>query len=192
MKAVKYIGGKVAVLDVPAPTGPGIRVKITSVGICGSDLAMLDSGFDIAGIPGHEMAGVLADGTPVAIEPVIPCGTCEFCRAGHYQVCRSGVERIFGVGRNGGMAKLAEITIRKVDGHLMVFAQAGAGGDGGNGGQGGRACLAGAQSYRIGDSRLYGRRRPVHVASGLKVPQLDLEHLGRLLVQLVGGRSDRG
>jgi threonine dehydrogenase-like Zn-dependent dehydrogenase len=105
MKAVNYIGGKVAVLDVPSPTGPGIRVKITSVGICGSDLAILDSGFEIAGIPGHEMAGILADGTPVAIEPVIPCGVCEFCRSGNYQVCRSGTERIFGVGRNGGMAE---------------------------------------------------------------------------------------
>jgi hypothetical protein len=41
-------------------------------------------------------------------------------------------------GRNGGMAKLAEITIRKLDGRLTVFAQAGAGGDGGNGGNGGR------------------------------------------------------
>jgi threonine dehydrogenase-like Zn-dependent dehydrogenase len=105
MKAVNYVGGQVVVTDAPAPSGPGVRVKVTSAGICGSDLAMLDSGFDIAGIPGHEMAGVLADGTPVAIEPVIPCGTCEFCLAGHYQVCRSGVERIFGVGRNGGMAE---------------------------------------------------------------------------------------
>jgi L-iditol 2-dehydrogenase len=105
MKAVNYIGGKVALMDVPAPTGPGVRVKITSAGICGSDLAILDSGFEIAGIPGHEMAGLLADGTPVAIEPVIPCGICEFCLSGHYQVCRSGTERIFGVGRNGGMAE---------------------------------------------------------------------------------------
>lgn len=105
MKAVKYVGGKVEVHDVPVPTGPGVRVKITSTGICGSDLAMLDSGFAISGIPGHEMAGRLADGTPVAIEPVVPCGTCEFCRSGNYQVCRSGVERIFGVGRDGGMAE---------------------------------------------------------------------------------------
>jgi len=105
MKAVKYVGGKVEVHDVPAPAGPGVRVRITSVGICGSDLAMLDSGFAISGIPGHEMAGVLGDGTPVAIEPVVPCGVCEFCKAGHYQVCRSGVERIFGVGRDGGMAE---------------------------------------------------------------------------------------
>jgi len=105
MKAVNYIDGKVAVLDVPSPSGPGIRVRITSAGICGSDLAILDSGFAISGIPGHEMAGCLADGTPVAIEPVAPCGTCEFCLSGNYQVCRSGVEMIYGVGRNGGMAE---------------------------------------------------------------------------------------
>ena len=105
MKAVNYIGGKVVVKDVPAPSGPGVHVKIVSSGICGSDLAMLDYGFEVAGIPGHEMAGVLADGTPVAIEPVIPCGACAFCRTGQYQVCRSGIERIFGVGRNGGMAE---------------------------------------------------------------------------------------
>jgi hypothetical protein len=40
-------------------------------------------------------------------------------------------------GRNGGMAKLAEITIRQLSGRLTVFAQAGAGGKGGNGGNGG-------------------------------------------------------
>ncbi len=105
MKAVKYLDGAVQVVDVPKPEGAGVRVRIRSAGICGSDLAMLDSGFEMAGIPGHEMAGVLADGTPVAIEPVAPCGVCEFCRIGDYQVCRSGVERIFGVGRNGGMAE---------------------------------------------------------------------------------------
>jgi threonine dehydrogenase-like Zn-dependent dehydrogenase len=105
MKAVNYADGKVVVRDVPAPSGPGVRVKLTSTGICGSDIAMLDSGFGIAGIPGHEMAGILADGSAVAIEPVVPCGHCEFCRRGDYQVCRSGIDRIFGVGRNGGMAE---------------------------------------------------------------------------------------
>ncbi len=105
MRAVKFVSGKVVVQDLPAPKGPGVRVRITSAGICGSDLAMLDSGFAVAGVPGHEMAGVLADGTPVAIEPVEPCGRCDFCRSGEYQVCRAGVERIYGVGRNGGMAE---------------------------------------------------------------------------------------
>jgi threonine dehydrogenase-like Zn-dependent dehydrogenase len=95
----------VRVIDVEAPRGEGVRVKVSACGICGSDLAMLDAGFPIAGIPGHEIAGTLADGTAVAIEPVAPCGACEFCRTGDYQVCRAGVEIIYGVGRNGGMAE---------------------------------------------------------------------------------------
>lgn len=105
MKAVNYIDGAVEVVEVAAPSGPGVHVQITSAGICGSDLAILKSGFEVAGIPGHEMAGRLADGTPVAIEPVVPCGMCEYCRIGDYQVCRSGTQRILGVGRNGGMAE---------------------------------------------------------------------------------------
>ena len=40
-------------------------------------------------------------------------------------------------GRNGGMCKVAELTLRRVTGPLTVFVQAGSGGDGGNGGHGG-------------------------------------------------------
>lgn len=105
MKAVKYSAGKVEVHDVPEPHGEGVRVRIVSAGICASDLALLDSNFDIAGIPGHEMAGVTAGGAHVAIEPVAPCGVCEFCLTGNYQICRLGIAAIFGVGRNGGMAE---------------------------------------------------------------------------------------
>jgi threonine dehydrogenase-like Zn-dependent dehydrogenase len=104
MRAVRYESGAVRLIDAEAPRGEGVHVRVTSCGICGSDLAMLDAGFPLAGIPGHEIAGTLADGTPVAIEPVAPCGVCEFCRSGDYQVCRAGVEIIYGVGRDGGMA----------------------------------------------------------------------------------------
>lgn len=40
-------------------------------------------------------------------------------------------------GRNGGMCKIAEITIRDLQGPCTVFSQAGRGGDGGDGGNGG-------------------------------------------------------
>lgn len=40
-------------------------------------------------------------------------------------------------GRNGGMCKIAELTFRKLDGMLSIYAQAGDGGDGGRGGDGG-------------------------------------------------------
>jgi threonine dehydrogenase-like Zn-dependent dehydrogenase len=66
---------------------------------------MLDSGFPISGTPGHEIAGELEDGTPVAIEPFDPCGTCRYCLDGDHQVCVRGVPMIYGVGRDGGMAE---------------------------------------------------------------------------------------
>lgn len=40
-------------------------------------------------------------------------------------------------GRNGGMCKIAEITIRRLEGDLRIFSQAGHGGNGGHGGHGG-------------------------------------------------------
>lgn len=43
-----------------------------------------------------------------------------------------------GHGRAGGMCKIAEITIRHLEGPLTIFAQAGSGGNGGRGGDGGR------------------------------------------------------
>jgi len=105
MRAVRYESGAVRVVEAETPRGEGVRVRVSACGICGSDLAMLDGGFPVTGIPGHEIAGSLADGTDVAIEPVAPCGACEFCRTGDYQVCRAGIEIIYGVGRDGGMAE---------------------------------------------------------------------------------------
>jgi 2-desacetyl-2-hydroxyethyl bacteriochlorophyllide A dehydrogenase len=105
MRAVRFDAGAVRVVDVPRPPGDGVRVRVRGCGICGSDLSILASGFPLAGIPGHELAGELEDGTPVAIEPVAPCGACEFCARGDYQVCRSGNAMIVGIGRDGGMAE---------------------------------------------------------------------------------------
>lgn len=80
-------------------------MKVRACGICGSDVTILDSGFPIAGTPGHEIAGELEDGTPVAIEPLAACGTCDYCAAGDTQVCTVGNSMIVGIGRDGGMAE---------------------------------------------------------------------------------------
>lgn len=105
MLAVGFEEGRVVLRDVARPSGDGVRVKVRACGICGSDVTILDSGFRIAGTPGHEIAGELEDGTPVAIEPLAPCGTCAHCRVGETQVCAEGNAMIFGVGRDGGMAE---------------------------------------------------------------------------------------
>ena len=91
MKAVRVIDGTPQAVDVPAPSGDGVRVKIKSSGICGSDLHMLDMGILNPEVTiGHEFAGLLDDGTPVAIEAGgIRCGACAQCDSGDYKPCAS-------------------------------------------------------------------------------------------------------
>jgi len=84
--------------------GPGeVRVAIKSVGICGSDLTQFATGAignlktPVPFLLGHEAAGLvdavgagvtgLPEGTPVAVEPAMPCGMCELCRTGHQNLC---------------------------------------------------------------------------------------------------------
>jgi len=104
MRAVRYGANGIEVLDVPAPTGDGVRVRMKSASICGSDLHMIEHGATMGVTLGHELAGELADGTPVAIEPLAPCGACAFCVTGDYNLCRSEPAMIFGIMRDGGMA----------------------------------------------------------------------------------------
>jgi threonine dehydrogenase-like Zn-dependent dehydrogenase len=105
MLAVGFEAKHVVVGERAEPRGEGVLVRVRGCGICASDIAMLDSGFPVSGTPGHEIAGELADGTPVAIEPIAPCGACRYCRTGDYQVCVHGVAMIYGVGKDGGMAE---------------------------------------------------------------------------------------
>ncbi|MCW5953270.1 MAG: alcohol dehydrogenase catalytic domain-containing protein [Propionibacteriaceae bacterium] len=85
------------------PLGRGdIRVAVTASGVCGSDVHVFYSGTGSALAPapfilGHETAGVvleagpdvatLAPGDHVAIEPGLPCGLCEQCLRGTYNLC---------------------------------------------------------------------------------------------------------
>jgi len=106
VRAVRVHGGKVAVDDVPATDGPGFRVRVRSAGICGSDLHLIEAGvIEAAQVTlGHEVAGLTDDDTPVAIEPLAPCGICGPCLDGDYNLCRTSGAMLFGIGRDGGMA----------------------------------------------------------------------------------------
>jgi len=103
MRAVRVENGAVTVVDVPAPQGDGVRVKVKAAGICGSDLHMIEHGATMGVTLGHELAGELADGTPVAIEPLEPCGQCAACAVGDYNLCRMAPAMIVGIMRDGGM-----------------------------------------------------------------------------------------
>lgn len=105
MKAVRCCDKHVHVVDIPAPEGEGVLVNVRSSGICGSDIHMVDMGFDIPGTLGHEVAGTLQDGRAVALEPLAPCGHCDQCVEGQYGLCRLGGGMLYGVGLDGGMAE---------------------------------------------------------------------------------------
>ena len=114
MKAVRCAEGRVAVLDIPPPAGDGVRVRVASAGICGSDLHLVGGPFPITGTLGHEFAGTLPDGRPVAIEPLAICGHCEFCISGDYNLCRLGPGIVMGTSLDGGMAEEVLVPERSI------------------------------------------------------------------------------
>ncbi len=94
--AVLHAAGDLRIEEVPTPSpGPGeVLVEVRSVGICGSDVHYYEHGrigdyvVEQPMILGHEASGVVAGtGQRVAIEPGVPCGRCEQCRAGAYNLC---------------------------------------------------------------------------------------------------------
>ncbi|MBT4521250.1 MAG: alcohol dehydrogenase catalytic domain-containing protein [Halieaceae bacterium] len=104
MRAVRCNNKQVEIVEVPRPEGPGVRVKIRSAGICGSDLHWLNNPAELAVTLGHEMGGVTEDGRCVAVEPLQPCGSCDCCLRGDYNLCDQGAIASMGVALDGGMA----------------------------------------------------------------------------------------
>jgi len=102
MRAIRCINGAPTVVQLPRPVGDGVRVKVASAGICGSDLHLL--AWNLPATFGHEFAGTLPDGRAVAVEPIAPCRQCEACVSGAYNLCVTGPSMVFGVGHDGGMA----------------------------------------------------------------------------------------
>ena len=82
---------------VPLAGADETLVRVTAVGVCGSDLHWLADG--VIGdvrlsrpvVPGHEIAGVVHDGplagTAVSVDPAIPCGNCAICIGGDRNLC---------------------------------------------------------------------------------------------------------
>ena len=67
MKAVSYADGKVKTSNIKKPIGDGVVVNVSSAGICGSDLHLLNSGAHSPHIAGHEISGITENGKHVAM-----------------------------------------------------------------------------------------------------------------------------
>lgn len=117
MRAAKLISpGKIRVVDeipVHAPWQGEAVVKVKAVGICGTDLHIFKEGradVELPRVMGHELSGVvtalgegtdnLAVGDRVVLDPVMACGSCRICMAGHGNVCAD--VKCFGVQMDGG------------------------------------------------------------------------------------------
>lgn len=101
LKQVKEV--EVEKIKVPSVSGKEVLVKMMAVGICGSDTHYFNHGsigkrmVQFPHIQGHECAGEIVAigeevtrfnvGDRVAIEPGVPCNTCEWCKLGKYNLC---------------------------------------------------------------------------------------------------------
>ena len=54
---------------------------------------------------GHEIAGVLEDGSAVAIEPAFGCGACALCAEGSYNLCAATGRSLLGLTAPGAMSE---------------------------------------------------------------------------------------
>ena len=115
--------------ETPVPQGSEVLLKVSSCGVCHSDVHLHDGYFDLGGgkrvdlsraiLPartlGHEIAGVVvalgpdvgeAQGLSVGdrrvVFPWIGCGECSLCAAGQEHLC--GAAQAIGVNRDGGFA----------------------------------------------------------------------------------------
>ena len=74
-------------VDLPEQTVNWPQIRVAACGICGSDLAIYHRNPPIPKYwPGHEIAGYLDDQL-VVVNPLLSCGTCEFCQNGRENVC---------------------------------------------------------------------------------------------------------
>lgn len=99
MRALVYTGPcqlEVRTEPDPAPGNDEVLVRVDAVGICGSDMHAYH-GFDDRRPPplilGHEAAGRIVagpgTGRRVTVNPLVTCGTCDYCLAGRSHLCRS-------------------------------------------------------------------------------------------------------
>lgn len=221
--------------ELPVPDEPppgGALLAVEACGMCGSDYEFYTGGAVRSGygsypmVIGHEPVGriraigaeaalrwQLAEGDRVAVEPYVPCGSCDACLSGHHRRCRhrftyASAPLGIGSGLWGGFAEVMELrpntVLHRIEDGLspqdaVLFNPVGAGIEwtlrtGGVGpgdrvvvlgtGQRGLACVAAAALVSAGEIVATSRRDG---------PELDLASaLGATATVAVAGMADGG
>jgi L-iditol 2-dehydrogenase len=126
MRAVVIgVDGRAGLQTVPTPTPADgeLLVRVTAVGLCGSDVEKLGDPELAGAILGHEIAGVveagpLPAGTRVTIAHRVPCGSCGRCRSGHETTCPEFLASSL---RPGGFAEVLVASTRHVADAVQVL-----------------------------------------------------------------------
>jgi threonine dehydrogenase-like Zn-dependent dehydrogenase len=109
MRAWEIRNGVLGMHDVEStyPRGGEIVVRVSHIGICGSDVPKLlrPNGFALpeSWRSGHEIVGMDPAGSIVAVDPLVPCGTCLRCVTGDTHLC-AALRRV-GWDLSGGLAE---------------------------------------------------------------------------------------
>jgi D-arabinose 1-dehydrogenase-like Zn-dependent alcohol dehydrogenase len=124
LKAVRLvrIGKPLEDAEIPTPEfGPSdVLIRVAACGICHSDAHYRENISRIDNLPvtlGHEVAGRVekvgaevanvAPGQRVCVHYLVHCGSCEFCKRGQEQFCRT--VQMIGKHRDGGYAECIRV-----------------------------------------------------------------------------------
>jgi len=121
-------------VPIPAPADDEVLVRVSRVGICGSELSGYLGHNSLRKPPlvmGHEFAGIvertgaqvsqLKPGDRVTVNPLVTCGSCSYCRTGRSQLCRQ--RQLLGAHRPGAFAEFVAVPARnafKLDGTVSL------------------------------------------------------------------------
>ena len=121
MKAIKPFGPrnlKMVEVSDPEPASDEVLIKIKASGICGSDMWVWRVDEAVDEIGGHEIGGKIIEvgsdvqnlevGDRVAVNNVVGCGSCKYCRTGRFVLCSSRP----GTDVNGGFGELVTAPAR--------------------------------------------------------------------------------
>jgi 2-desacetyl-2-hydroxyethyl bacteriochlorophyllide A dehydrogenase len=129
MKAGVFLGkGRMELRDLPIPKpGKGeVLLKVAGCGVCGTDYHIFD-GHLTAGVHppvvlGHEIAGCVhqvgegveafKEGRFCAVDPVVPCGCCAYCRSARPNLCANPT--VIGYKLNGGFEQYMVVPASKL------------------------------------------------------------------------------
>jgi threonine dehydrogenase-like Zn-dependent dehydrogenase len=127
--------GKIALEEVAKPElqDNDVLLKVKYASICGSDQHIFKGEFHprtfLPLIPGHEFAGIvekvgkgvegIRPGEKVTVDPILWCGKCAACLAGHYPACSA--LKLIGIDLDGGFAQYVSApahTVFKIPDHI--------------------------------------------------------------------------